>query len=376
MTYSFQTLQDFVMNLLNDDVAAAAYQADPLAALSDAGLGDLTPQDVQEVIPLVTDSLPSDTPLGDLSADFDATMEGASGHLAMEGGDLTSKSSMHLYPEVSTVSHETSSALGDFAAGGKLSAEEYGGSAVSSTDLGDATVGLVGHPGGVAGWGGVDTAAGDLAGGFKLVGTDFVGGLDTPLGAVAIDSSGNYSLNLDMPTDVLDGDLGNTGDAVAGTVAHYVGTGADTLSGAVESGADTLAGFLAGPVTPAVAPIETGGDVLSNGIESGADALTGQLQNLPATDSLPLALPAVPVEAPELAGNLADPQLGDLPVDLPTGDLPLALPDTSAVTDVLAHNPVTDAVSTSPVGGLTDTVSGVTDHLPVGDLTDTLDLGL
>lgn len=337
MTYSFHTLQDFVMNLLNDDAAAAAYQADPLAALSDAGLGDLTPQDVQEVIPLVTDALPSETPLSDLSTDFTGSMDGT---------------------------------------------DAFGGSIVSSTDIGDVG-GMTSYDGqGLDLFAGAASTVNGVSG---MVHADLEnafaeGSLATPVGYLGANTNGDYLVSTSAPSDVL-GDLGDTGDAVAGTVAHYVGTGADSLAGTVESGADTLAGFLAGPVAPAVAPIETGGDMLSNGIESGADALTGQLQNLPSTDSLSLD-PDQPL-TPTLTGNLADPQLGDLtdltsnlPVDLPTGDLPVALPDTSAVTDVLAHNPVTDAVSASPVGGLTDTVSGVTDNLPVGGLTDTLDLGL
>src|ERR1700754_1862440 len=77
LTYSFQNLQDFVLNLLNDEAEQTAYAADPTAALAQAGLGDLTPQDVQEVIPLVTDALPSETPLGDFAVDATGLMDGA-----------------------------------------------------------------------------------------------------------------------------------------------------------------------------------------------------------------------------------------------------------------------------------------------------------
>ncbi|HEY0447866.1 IniB N-terminal domain-containing protein [Actinophytocola sp.] len=329
MTYSFQTLQDFVLNLLNDNVAAAAYQADPVGALSDAGLGDLTPQDVQEVIPLVTDALPSEIPLGDFSADATGAMDGT---------------------------------------------DAFGGASASSTNIGDAGGMTSYNSDGLDLVAGFSSTANGVAGVVHANGDGFAeGSLVTPLGYVGGDTTGDYLIATAAPSDVL-GNLGDTGDAVAGTVAHYVGTGADTLAGGVETGADTLAGFLAGPAAPVAGAVETGGHALSDGIETGADTVTGQLHNLPSTDSLPVDLSAVVPDqplTPTLSGNVTEPHLGDL-----TGALPVALPDTSAVTDLLAHNPVTDAVSASPVGGLTDTVSGVTDHLPVSGLTDHLDLGL
>lgn len=69
MSYSFETLQDFVVNLVNDQAAMAAYNADPLGVLANAGLSDLNPADVAEVIPLVTDSLPAVPVLDDLPVD-------------------------------------------------------------------------------------------------------------------------------------------------------------------------------------------------------------------------------------------------------------------------------------------------------------------
>ncbi|HWM07615.1 MAG TPA: IniB N-terminal domain-containing protein [Actinophytocola sp.] len=349
MSYSFQTLQDFVLNLLNDEGAQSAYAADPMGALSAAGLGDLTPQDVQEVLPLVTDALPNETPLGDFAVDITGVMDsgqGVGGTLAAENG------------------------LGEFAAWG-----------------------VQGDQGGVALWGGSATdLLGRVAGGVSADGEGVAAAATTPLGYVDIDSSLDYTFIPADPNDVV-GNLGNTGDAVAGTVAHAVSSGADSLAGAVDTGGDTLAGFLAGtPAAPVAGPLETGSDMLAQGVAGGADTLNEHLSNLPSTDDLPVDVPQVPdlPEVPDLGGSPLDlPALGDLPVDLgdvtgvtgnlpvdlPTG-LPTGLPDTGAVTDVLAHNPVADAVGNSPVGSLTDTVSGVTDKLPLGGLTDDLNLGL
>ncbi|WP_116046911.1 IniB N-terminal domain-containing protein [Amycolatopsis palatopharyngis] len=55
MSLTDQTLHDFVLNLLTDESARSDFAADPAAALAGAGLGDVTAQDVQEVIPLVAD---------------------------------------------------------------------------------------------------------------------------------------------------------------------------------------------------------------------------------------------------------------------------------------------------------------------------------
>lgn len=348
MPYSFQTLQDFVLNLLNDEAARAAYTADPTGALSDAGLGDLTPQDVHEVIPLVTDALPSETPLGDFAVDATGVMDGT---------------------------------------------ENLSGVAAASNDLGEFAAWGVRTDDGVALWGGSATDLLGRAAGGVSAGEDGISvASNTPLGYVEIDSSLDYTVIPADPNDVV-GNLGNTGDAVAGTVANALSNGADSLAGALNSGSDTLAGLLAGtPAAPAVGPLETGGDMVVQGVETGADAMTEQVVNLPSTDALPVDLPQVPdlPEVPELGGQPFElPALGDLPVDLPElggvtenlpvdlpVDLPAGVPDTGAVTDVLAQNPMADAVGNSPVAGLTETVSGVTDRLPLGDLTDDLNLGL
>ncbi|TDV52186.1 IniB N-terminal domain-containing protein [Actinophytocola oryzae] len=466
MSFSIDTLQDFVMNIISDEAAKAAYTADPLGALKDAGLGDLTPADVQEVLPLVADSLPAglptdlselpllgDLPLGDLPValpvdglpslgdlpvdlptgglpslgDLPVTLptDGlpALGDLPVVGslpvdlpgvelpnlpnletplGDVTSVvidgvsgvATAGLDTDVldsavggllsnpaeggaPTVSTHVESLLGDVAAGAKLAPEEFGGSIAGSSPAADLGAGLVGHVGGDLGaWAATDTVAGDLGAGV-LAGPDGVSlAAESPLGNLAANSHGDFSIQPVDTADLLDVDhLGTTGDAVAGTVAHYVSAGAGALAGGIGAGEDLLGGYLTGSLAPVGDTLDSTTSTVTDGIEQGGDLVSEHLTNLPTTDDLPLdQLPELP-QLPDLpdidSGDL--PRLGDvtshLPVSLPD------LPDTSAVTDLVSHNPVTDAVHASPVGGLVD---GVTSHLPqVGDhLPVDLDLGL
>src|SRR5215469_12986627 len=51
------SLLDFVMSLVRDPDAAAAYAADPAQAIADARLSDVTSVDVNNLIPVVSESL-------------------------------------------------------------------------------------------------------------------------------------------------------------------------------------------------------------------------------------------------------------------------------------------------------------------------------
>ncbi|MGK5673396.1 IniB N-terminal domain-containing protein [Micromonospora sp. URMC 106] len=82
------TLHDFVLNLLTDPDAKAAFDLDPEGALQSAGLTDITPADVQDVVPLVVDYAPTQgfapvAPVtGQLGADpLVADVAGVVGHL-------------------------------------------------------------------------------------------------------------------------------------------------------------------------------------------------------------------------------------------------------------------------------------------------------
>lgn len=56
------SLLDFVMSLVRDPEAAARYAADPGQAIADAHLTDVTASDVQNLIPVVSESLSMTTP--------------------------------------------------------------------------------------------------------------------------------------------------------------------------------------------------------------------------------------------------------------------------------------------------------------------------
>ncbi|MGE2715432.1 Rv0340 family IniB-related protein [Mycolicibacterium litorale] len=62
------SLLDFVMSLVRDPDAAARYAADPAAAIADAQLTDVTSVDVDNLIPVVTESMPMVAPSTGLDA--------------------------------------------------------------------------------------------------------------------------------------------------------------------------------------------------------------------------------------------------------------------------------------------------------------------
>lgn len=66
------SLLDFVMSLVRDRDAAARYAADPAQALADAHLSDVTTADVQNLIPVVSESLSMTVPVHSLDTlDFE-----------------------------------------------------------------------------------------------------------------------------------------------------------------------------------------------------------------------------------------------------------------------------------------------------------------
>ena len=62
------SLLDFVMSLVRDPEAAAHYAADPAQAIADAHLTDVTSVDVQNLIPVVAESLSMTNPSHGLDA--------------------------------------------------------------------------------------------------------------------------------------------------------------------------------------------------------------------------------------------------------------------------------------------------------------------
>ncbi|MGV0836251.1 Rv0340 family IniB-related protein [Mycolicibacterium thermoresistibile] len=72
------SLLDFVMSLVRDPDIAARYTADPDRAIADAGLAGVTSADVDNLIPVVTESMPMGGPGGAMSfGGTDAGIESA-----------------------------------------------------------------------------------------------------------------------------------------------------------------------------------------------------------------------------------------------------------------------------------------------------------
>jgi hypothetical protein len=75
------SLLDFVMSLVSDPDAAAAYAADPGQAIADANLTDVTSVDVNHLIPVVAESLSTAVP----STGADGLVDDPSGNVWTSG---------------------------------------------------------------------------------------------------------------------------------------------------------------------------------------------------------------------------------------------------------------------------------------------------
>jgi hypothetical protein len=75
------SLLDFVMSLVRDPDAAAAYAADPGQAISDANLTDVTSVDVNNLIPVVSESLSTAVP----STGAESVVDDGSGNIWASG---------------------------------------------------------------------------------------------------------------------------------------------------------------------------------------------------------------------------------------------------------------------------------------------------
>ncbi|MCG7595527.1 Rv0340 family IniB-related protein [Mycobacterium sp. PSTR-4-N] len=69
------SLVDFVVSLVRDPAAAAAYAADPAQALADAHLTDVTSADVQNLLPVVAESLSTAVPAHSFDAFADPGLD-------------------------------------------------------------------------------------------------------------------------------------------------------------------------------------------------------------------------------------------------------------------------------------------------------------
>ncbi|NUT51020.1 MAG: hypothetical protein HOV94_27505 [Saccharothrix sp.] len=229
MGSSPNTLHDFVLDLLSDPTALADFQADAEGTLARAGLSDISALDVQEVIPLVLDYVPTGSlpaldgsVLGDLPLDLvDAGPAGAIFHLKAVADQLA-------------VSGATGAGDVKAAVAGTLSADADGLSVF----------------GGVSSWDLLDSAA-----------------------SAELTVEGDFSAVGDV-TDTLDGTL----HTATGQVGDLTYTATGTLDGAVAT---------AGGVTGSVADV----DSLTSTAFGTVDTLTGVLGNV--TGGLTSSLPTV-----------------------------------------------------------------------------------
>jgi hypothetical protein len=336
------TLHGFVIKMLSDASCRAAFDHDPVAALSGAGLPDVAPQDVLDAIPLVLD-------LASASGADLAPAGAASGGLAQAFG----------------------TGGFDFDASPQGSGFPTAFSTAFDTPMGSGELSYAGGLDGVAGGGSVNSVLG--SGGF-----DLTGGLDGLGGTGALQLPGLDAMGLDSDA------IGRGGDAVTGTVASYLSTGADAFAGALTDGAASLSDGLT-----------TGAGLGGNLITDGAAQLSGAVQDptsvhLPTLDptalpDLPVdlpaglpagvpALPQLPVGLPQLP-DLAGGGLPQLPIDLP--QLPVDLPHLPELPGVPAVPGLPAAPQLPSLPGVDtvhDTVHGLTAQVPlVGELTDGLD---
>jgi hypothetical protein len=219
------TLHDFVLNLLTDSTARAAFDLDPEGALNDAGLGDITAADVQEVIPLVVDYVPVDgitglVGAGDLTAGgvTDLDMTGAVGSLQA----ITAQLPLSVVSPTADVNATAASAV-TVGSGGLLGEPLL---PVAGLDLGGF------HDGGLLG-GGIATLPAGLgvgANGGLSVDNDPDLGLDAGIVAPVGQLTGDVTGAVTGDGAVIDSTVGGTLDVAVNTVGDVTATvGLDPL---------------------------------------------------------------------------------------------------------------------------------------------------
>jgi hypothetical protein len=266
-----QTLYDFTSNLLNDPQARSAFESNPEQALGDAGLGDVSALDVQEVMPLVLDYAP------------------AQGFGAVDSGDQTLGPIDQLQTFTQTFGlsgQETETDVANAAAGVTAVAEDLTG---DFTAAGDLTQGLdssvVGDAANNGDLGGDVTGA--LTGVTENVGNGDLGEFgDTDFGGTGIegvdDVTGNLGSTVGDLTGAESGDLNLTGVLEAGSnsLDNSVGDVTDNLSDNVtDSPVTAVVGDVTGNSGDVTGNLSQVHDVVSNVGQTGDIAGAGDVLN-------------------------------------------------------------------------------------------------
>jgi hypothetical protein len=245
-----QTLHSFVLNLLTDEPTRAAFAADPTAALASAGLSDVTPQDIQEVAPLVADYAPA--PVANALESVLATLPAGAGVTDLQ-------SAIAQLQAVGEVAHSLPVAVPDLTTperslpvsgldlgGLPVSAPDLGGLPVAIPDLGGLPLGtpdLGSLPVSLPDLGSLPVAAPDL--GSLPLSTD-LGGLPVAvpeLGSlpVSVPALGSLQLASDGSDGALGGTLAYSGEAVSGALAGSANAEGAAVAGTSHSDAGSSA---------------------------------------------------------------------------------------------------------------------------------------
>ncbi|HEX5403382.1 MAG TPA: IniB N-terminal domain-containing protein [Pseudonocardiaceae bacterium] len=391
MEQADQTLHDFVLNLLSDAQAAAAFEQDPAAVLDHAGLSDISAADVQEVIPLVIDYVPThaqalDAVLGQLP--LDSVDTGQLG--AIQQLQFVTQALGGIPPVTET------GAIGGLASGAlELGNDGQGamsGLGVLNTPLGGITTGMSGdleHGLTTATWDHGVTGSG--SGNFTLPGLDSLpglgGGLPSGFSSVSdvTDTLDGHTSPLGNSTSAAANLLSGAADLTAGALANPAAVagvlndpaGAITgLTGTADSFAMMGSQALPAPANEVVGQVvQTAGSATSGVVGNAMSTVqNGPLGNL--TSHLPVAdathgLSSVQGVVDQVTGGLTG-QLGTGALSSVTGGLD-AGSATHAVQSTVSsvQSTVTDTVHST----VSDTVGSVASHSAVSDVTSTTGAG-
>lgn len=340
-----QTLHEFVLNLLSDSQALAAFEQDPATMLDHAGLSDISAADVQEVIPLVVDYVPT-------HAD---ALDAALSQLPIESVDPGQLGAIQQLQFVTQAlggmpSLDVAGALGNDNMKGSMALATENGGLLAAGDLIAPTGESYVQANGDMQHGAVVQMA-DALGVSNGNGVVTVPGLDALGGGLP---SGFSSLS-DV-TDVLDGHTSMTG-----SMANMATTASNLVTGAVE----LTTGALANPTALAGALSDPAGMV--NALTTTADSyVVNAAQAVPAPANAPVGQAVQQVTGDVqsvgnvVSDNVATSPLGSAASHLPTGELSHALAPVQGVVDQ-----VTGSVGADP----THAVSGVVDDV-TGSVSD------
>ncbi|WP_406636949.1 IniB N-terminal domain-containing protein [Amycolatopsis sp. WGS_07] len=388
-----QTLHEFALNLLNDPQSLADYKADPQGVLNGAGLGELSPADVQDIMPLVMDSAPLPAAPavpavpGVPAAPSIPAVPGVPAAPSVPSADLAGAFDQ-ANAAAEPVAHQAGDGLGGLAGAlPNLSPVFEGVSNVAdATGLNTVTHGALGAVSGVLDHVAeathsvpvvgpiVDAAAIDTQNTVNAVGEHV---FDGKLVGSAVDATTNHLGDALTWKAVVSetGKLPVVGGPVSGVVEDVRQGGSHLLGTVNEAIGSTPVGEhdVRADLTQATGDLTSAGD-LSGTLDHAAAAV-------PALPAVPAGVPGVPA-APAVPAVPAVPGVGSLPQapSVPgVGELPHApeLPAapnagslTHAIEGATAHAPAVNAAAQHVTNAVQDTVETGTQHATSGELPD------